>query len=250
LATKGDRQDLLAAKTRLLSPAKSRYFAADGGSTMGFLKGKLKLMPGNHDRFRPAFTFFPGGVAFDQVFAGHWTVGQSVQCLASLRKDDARLVVLAVDLTLAANDHDLTTMHFGCGHVYADRLQELERQTDEARKAGANVLWAVHFKPRSDDDDLRLFDDQRLIDSAFALGVDAILCGHTHSSEPLQVVDGVQIAVCGTTTQDFSPQGNYAHLLQIDIPKGGGAAVLDLERLKFDALSGFVPLRRETVRNL
>lgn len=244
LATTGDRADLETAKTRLVSPPKRRYIGADGGPTLGFLKKKLKLMPGNHDRFRRPPTFFPGGAVFDEVFADHWGAGQSVQRLADLRRGDARLVVLAADFTLATGAEApvaLPFMHFGSGAVYRDRLEELEARTAEAVRAGASVVWAVHFKPECDDENLKLWDDGELMKAAAAHGVAAVLCGHTHESRPLHRILGVEVAVCGTTTQDFSPDGNYLHLLAIDVPSGGGRATLDLQRLRYDDLTGFVP---------
>lgn len=245
LATTGARDDLFAAKSRLTAPAKRRYLTAGGKSTLGFMGKKLKLMPGNHDRFRRAPAFLPGGTAFDEIFAEHWNVGQSVQLLADMKKEGVRLAVLAADFTLAEDDFDTITrrfQHFGCGRVYDERLHELERRTRELRDQGAAVAWAVHFTPSSGDPNLALLEDELLMQAASDRGVSVVLCGHTHASKPLHEVGGVPVAVCGTTTQDHSPQGNFLHVLKIDLPSAGGAARLELERFRFDDLTGFVPV--------
>lgn len=241
LAATGSRPDLLAARARLTSPSKL-HTTKDGNPTLGFLGSRLKLMPGNHDRFRASPAFLPGGTEFDKLFAAHWSAGQSVQLLLDSQKNGARLAVIAADFTLAREDVFLLTdavRHFGKGRVYDDRLQELERLTREALAGGAAVVWAVHFKPECSERLLALEDDDLLLQAAADLGVSAILCGHTHSSTPLSDIGGVWVAACGTTTQSFSAEGNFAHLLRLTVPRGGGRAALELYRYKYSALLGF-----------
>lgn len=244
LASTGLRADMETARTRLASPAAGGgYLAEDGGPTLGFLGRKLKLMPGNHDRFSSTPLCAPGGAVFDDVFPEYWSEGQGARQLATRVKDGSSLALIAADFTLKPGEYDITMpfMHFGSGCVYEDRLRKLEALTRKAQRKGAAVLWAVHFSPDCGEESLRLYDEAKLIRAAQDLEVVAILCGHTHGSVTLRSVAGVRVSVCGSSAQDFVRGGNFIHRVEVHVPGAGRPASVLVRRLRYHRFHGFVP---------
>jgi 3',5'-cyclic AMP phosphodiesterase CpdA len=225
LATTGDGRDLRAARRFITRPATSGYLSRTNRPTLRATNKPVLLLPGNHDRF--GSFHFPGRTAFDTVFGRHWQAGQGAQVLWAHRRGGAELVLFGVDFSLRRSDGGsgfcgLPLGFLGQGRAYPRRLQALRQATQAARHQNPNVvgIWVMHFEPAAADPSLALLDDQRLAAVLRQEQVAAILCGHTHASNPNKHFAQTPVFVCGTTTQHASAHGNHFHLLDIDISAG------------------------------
>lgn len=81
---------------------------------------RLRLLPGNHDRFQDFFCT-PGGRAFDVAFEKYWRVSQGVQTQIVLSSLDGRdsLAVVSADCSLASTCDALPP---GVGHFAKERF--------------------------------------------------------------------------------------------------------------------------------
>jgi 3',5'-cyclic AMP phosphodiesterase CpdA len=227
LATTGDSGDLRAAHRFVIAPAVNGYLSGANRPTLQAAGKPVVLLPGNHDRFR-AF-HLPGGTAFDAAFGASWHARQSAQILWVKQREMATLVLIGVDFSLRRSDVGGPFQGFpllgflGQGRAYPRRIQALQQATQTARTQypGCTVLWVLHFEPDAANGNLALLDDQNL---AAALrqdeGIAAILCGHTHVSNPVKVFAGTPVYVCGTTTQHASVHGNGFHVLEVNMQVG------------------------------
>jgi hypothetical protein len=99
----------------------------------------------------------------------------------------------------------------------------------------------IHFEPEAQDSLLQLLDERHLAAALQQEPADAILCGHTHHSNPAKRFAGVPLFVCGTTTQHASPQGNTLHVLDVTVKSRSGPPQFSCRIFRYDpALGQFV----------
>ncbi len=250
LATTGERPDLREAYDFIdAPPAVGAPFTPNGKPTLRGAVTQLDLLPGNHDRYRSAYTFYlPGGKQFDRVFCPgamrgqpYWCQGQGYgQALTGAVAGKARLNVLKADFSLRSRDRG--KRHYGLpgwlgqGRVLKSILfgkpggpRGLVAETQMWRDYFIQQLnltpvniWAIHFDPFSTDELLKLLDSDLLVGAAKAAGVTAILCGHTHESKVKPLSDTTTVFACGTTTSAHSAQNDF-QILEIEVPDGGKA---------------------------
>ncbi|HKY42555.1 MAG TPA: metallophosphoesterase [Pyrinomonadaceae bacterium] len=217
----------------------------------------LCLLPGNHDRWVPHFKghrsairsvgYDPGGTDFHTIFTSFW--GPEDIRTTTIVKNNFKVVVVAADLSLRSA-RDALIWKFvnkhGQGRVYDDILEGLEKATlhslgtDEQTTA---VIWALHFPPFSPDigADLRIIDEQLLLDKAEELGVRVILAGHSHVANHY-TADPYQIEViCAGTLTEINPAKNQFFIIELEDLDGNFA--LQLENYEYDRL------RRRFFRN-
>lgn len=230
LACSGYRADLQAAHHMLTSQATHTWRTASGEPTLQFVQPLIRLLPGNHDRYRrQPLMFRPGGIVFDSVFANFWSVGQSAQALCYISRGSRTLLVLGADFSLRRGDKGerfwCIAGRYGQGKVYDDPIKELRSLTHLWRQHFANsgddrnaaILWAVHFDPFTTDATLQLLESGELARAAADDGIRAILCGHTHESKVKPLSQKTAVYACGSTTQSHSPQGNDCQIIQIEL---------------------------------
>ncbi len=221
LATTGGSKNLRTALAFLDRPVVSGYLDARGQPTLQATAKPIVLIPGNHDRFAPFH--FPGGTHFDRVFATYWGAGQGAQALWVRQRGGETLVLLGVDLSLRRHDMGSHPLGFlGRGRAYRKRLGQLCFLTRQTRSQyhGCAVLWVIHFEPDVQNPLVQLLDERHLSAALQQDPADAILCGHTHDSNPGKTFAGVPVFVCGTTTQHASIHGNTLHALDVTVQSG------------------------------
>jgi hypothetical protein len=273
IATTGDPADQLLARQLVLSPPEPGrgYVSVAGTPTLAAAGKPIVLLPGNHDRYGEHCQ--PGARTFDATFGTHWSAGQGAQLLwpATMAEVPAApVVMIGADFTLRPGARTLWPIvgRFGFGQAYPEVVEQLMELTREvsAMAPGTPILWSIHFDPgKPVSYFLRLLDAEHLSDvvpEALGLGVEAMLCGHTHAStlpgDPAgfpKAFFGMPVLVCGTTTQSHSAKRNYLHVLELDddtltlmafcydpawsAESGGSTA-----RFVADGVAGTVPLRR------
>jgi len=252
LATTGKENDLQKARSCVYGDAQGLWYI---GQPYGrpevtgrlALKGAAKdivLIPGNHDRFQstpfPPF-FLPGGALFDQHFPWNgrfgWK-GEKVQEWVSPRKEGMQLGLVSADLTLRElGDAENGLFGFrgslGQGKAYADIVDQMKKRTDDLRDEhpGIGLLWVVHFPPQYPkiDDFLRLLEDEALIKAAHERRISHILSGHTHfpCAYTATVSGGsrVEVLCAGTASQVVAPDGNFFHVLEIEVEEEGSTSI-------------------------
>jgi 3',5'-cyclic AMP phosphodiesterase CpdA len=245
LATTGKEQDLDQARSCIDGDASSNWYSSPSSgrpevASHWALKGAgrpILLLPGNHDRYKsvlPWPLFISGGTIFDEYFGHYWKVGQGVQGWVSPAKQGARLGLVSADLSLWKGDNKVGPIDsLGQGRAYADIIARLETLTGELRAEdpGLGLLWVVHFPPANPDIDnsLRLLDDEVLIKAAHEKRISHILSGHTHFPRDYIATspDGstVKVLCAGTATQEFAPDGNFIHEVEIEVGEEGITSV-------------------------
>jgi hypothetical protein len=247
LATTGKEEDLEQARSCIDGNAGAHWSSSHSSerprpevASHRALKGAgrpILLLPGNHDRYRsvlPWPLFKPGGTLFDEYFGHYWKVGQGVQGWVSPAKEGARLGLVSADLSLWKGDNTVGPIDsLGQGKAYADVIAGLETLTNELRDEdpGLGLLWVVHFPPANPDIDnsLGLLDGEVLIKAAHEKRISHILSGHTHFPRPYIATspDGstVKVLCAGTATQEFAPDGNFIHEVEIEVGGEGITSV-------------------------
>jgi 3',5'-cyclic AMP phosphodiesterase CpdA len=226
LAVSGDVADLNAAYQFYTAAAANPHVprTPSGEPTLVHLAqaDKVELLPGNHDRFRPANHLYrPGSRVFDRVFCPKtgkqfWCAGQGVASGVAVRRGNWVVHIVKADFTLRRRDRGRRFYWLpgwlGQGRVHQTVLDDLVSATAQARheirQKGCQpvTLWAIHFDPFTTDQTLLLLDSDKLAREATQRKVTAILCGHTHESKLKPMSDTTLVYTCGTTTQANSPQ--------------------------------------------
>ena len=187
----------------------------------------IHLMPGNHDRFTRWYQGYgPGGTLFDSVFQKYWDVGQGV---SSFVLGESLGIVMA-DLTLTSMLHSTAFAggFWGQGKAYVERIAFMKVQTAllRARQPNIAILWAVHFAPAFERlaENLRLIDDNRLIEAAEDSGIGHILCGHTHEQRRYSVGKNQPVTIfCGGAASQRGPYPNTLGLFEIEVEEASFA---------------------------
>src|SRR5215213_6115308 len=152
----------------------SRVLAHDGCTCSEPVS--LLLMPGNHDRLRPAnFTVFsPGGRQFDAILGGHWNSAPLQQHGPDVRelkidRGSLSVSVIAADFNLQHKKHrdGKWWNKYAQGRVYSGILYHMKQATAKVPEESV-VLWATHFPPSFPNipHAMKLIDDARLIEAA------------------------------------------------------------------------------------
>lgn len=155
----------------------------------------ISLVPGNHDRFQTLLNI-PGSVNFDSesIFEPDWRpyplVNNTLNALPyrkiqefTVNKAGTSLSFISVDFCLrSSRDGGFGHGYLDRGFVYKDILEELITKTVALKASNIAVIWVVHFPPSANRNSQYLRHQNSLIQAAFDIGIELILCGHTHRS--------------------------------------------------------------------
>lgn len=234
-------------------PAIGSYRTPAGKPTLAFAQkfNLIRLLAGNHDRYRSGFSFYlPGGTVFDSVFCpgagggnNYWCEKQGFTFARSWTKGRAALQIWMIDFSLRSLDRG--KRHYGLpgwlgqGRVLRESLygpegtpaaptpaslvsQTLSRyQKAIGQGLAPIVIWAMHFDPFSTDALLQLLNSDLLIAATRKAGVSAILCGHTHESKVKPLSPTTAVFACGTTSASGDEPNNDFQVLEIEVPDTG-----------------------------
>lgn len=247
LATTGITADIRVAEQFIKEPAAAAHLTANRTPTISSFGLPVHLFAGNHDRyvnnaakpFSNYFDFvFSDYMNLKSEFIGSWVSEKDGRHLAFVHADFSLQMRLAASFPRGA-------MAYGQGRVYVDVLDDLRNETIAIRQGikGVHVIWMVHFAPYECGPALRLHDHQRLIDASRALGIEVILCGHTH--EALAKSSASQIIYCaGSSCCVDNVGGCMVHVIDFDVN-----ASLNVTRSTFvwdENNDEFVFLRRDS----
>ena len=265
MAATGNKADLQAAHNFInLPPRLGSWLTMAEEPTLEFGAGHIKLLPGNHDRYRKASR--PGGTEFDKLFRAaprhYWRHKQGFALVHTLKRGNAMVQIWAMDFTLRRGDpgvmHYFHPGKYGQGRVQRDILYGakgspakpdatslVQQSIDERVKAKKNkrelvTIWAMHFDPTSTDPDLQLLDSRELIEATERAGVSAILCGHTHESKVKALTSTTTVFACGSTAQANNEQNDF-QVLGIDVPGAGGPATFRVTWYRYGAIRPHAP---------
>lgn len=186
LATTGLTIDVAVAEKFIKAPALSSFVSDGRLPTLAAANVPIRIFAGNHDRYVNN-RGKPFSNHFDFVFEDYMNKKREYIGSWVDEKEGARLAFVHADFTLrtrAEAKFPSPIYAYGQGRVYEDVLDDLRAETFAIRNdcGDVPVVWMVHFAPYECGSQLELIDHQRLINAANALGVLAILCGHTHES--------------------------------------------------------------------
>lgn len=193
------------------------------------------LMPGNHDRYKIAFT--PGGKEFESVFGNDWQAGQNfvVQHAGEkvrgvcLEKNGKSLYILCADFTLqSVVDASVkgvpsnSLSYIGQGCVTQKVLDNLVGETNKIKALSADnvVIWATHFPPQYPeiDERLELTDGKKLSEAAKSSGVFLLISGHTHEDRCYEA-NSIPVICTGTACAYGKNENLSFSVIEISINK-------------------------------
>lgn len=253
LAATGDRGDLTAAR-RFFEERPATYWESDSGfPCIGQTSPIAVVLPGNHDRYDGALAF-PGGREFEDVFAAKWQPTGASNCvtLRSLPSpEDGDLLIASLDCSLReVGDGSPPRLYgyIGTGRVYADVVEDLIVQVAEARQVSnvCGVVVALHFPPSypSVDSKLKLHNEGPLLEALEALGVSAVLAGHTHKQASYLLDSGVLVNCVGSATQADRESRYHFAVCSLDVDNGRVTSKkivnFDFDESIFDYIEGDV----------
>ena len=213
LAATGLRSHLQVARGFIEGTASLPIEAQHHVAHCGVPSRKIFLMPGNHDRFKPAHPITkriaealePGGVEFDVVFGDFWPSSADTVAKCKIgdceRKVVARclpgkpgLCVVAADFCLRHEDDaegiwNLRPFAYaGQGRVYKEVLDAIvdTTKTFQSQQPPTAVIWMIHFPPllptelATLEQWKRLIGAKHVIKAAKDAQVGLILAGHIH----------------------------------------------------------------------
>lgn len=191
----------------------------------------IVIVPGNHDRFCNV-AGWPGNL-FYSYFSSYWTVGVGeIQCHLLPNKESPTLAIICGDFSLDKISHSSSILlgsHFGQGKVYKHKLQKLIKETKRITTSypACAIIWMIHFAPQFEKHyelkiQMQLLDSKNLIEEAEKLGIEYILCGHTHLHKDYRIGNNnkVRIYCAGTSTCIGSDIDTTIHLLNIEVENG------------------------------
>lgn len=186
LATTGTKKDLRVAKDFIEAPG-SKYLTGSDGPTLGPSGLPVLLLPGNHDRYVDEGGD-AGGRHFDGAFKGHWGKTHPYVDHHIIERNGSVVAFIQADFCLRSNRDCDSPSYFhkwGQGYVHSDILRDLVDLTTDIRRVHrqACIIWVIHFTPiDACDKFLRLIRYKRLLRAADRAKVNAILCGHLHTT--------------------------------------------------------------------
>ncbi|WP_439407923.1 metallophosphoesterase family protein [Bradyrhizobium sp. DASA03076] len=231
VADDGIQRNLDAAYGYVTTPAADSWFTTPFAPTLNAKSGRAPpfvIMPGNHDRFRPAGRT-PGGTAFDNTFSEYWQTGLGgVQSYRFEKEEgDTTVILLAADFCLKKLSD--ATVYLGQGYAYEDVITSLEVQTQMIRSAEpkAGVIWLSHFPPLLDvDHGLMLRHSERLLLAARRNGIRFIISGHLHRNQMNSYSD-VDVICTGTASCMGAGElhGYWMQRLDVDVGPTGEVSI-------------------------
>lgn len=245
LATTGNEFDLLTAKNYFLGNIPGSWRAGMMFQSSVISADLLTIsIPGNHDRYKPFFR--PGGKNYERVFGDDWSLTDSQPKLkvydgpideirySRLRKRDETIYVFSIDFALKRlSDAVGVKGLLGQGKAYKEIISSLMNETAKCKAdtSGSDaIIWMVHF-PTSDagegvpqNSDLRLIDEEYLVEAAQECGVPIILAGHVHKQCDYSLLEQnwfPRIFCAGTACSiDADEEGNKFQQLDIHVENG------------------------------
>ena len=178
------------------------------------------LLPGNHDRYEFDVFAYPASIEFDNVFHQYWERNKKVQVFHLPRTTAPLLSVICSDFTLKNKSDSMYVFgRYGQGKVYPEILDELENATKNEKINGLPVLWMIHFSPeiRTRPSKLlkkmksqleMLIDAEKFLERANDLGVEFILCGHTHKKSLFHAIKFPSVEIHCSGTSGCTRRGN------------------------------------------
>lgn len=216
------------------------WITDDNTPTISFFEKPVILMPGNHDRFHNELGR-PGCTLFDKHFADYWPVAHGGVWRYTLRKNGSSLGVVVGDFSLfSIGNSSIAAGHFGQGMV-DHRINAMKAETERIKEDGAQaVIWMIHFVPEIDNDDakfnngrigsyklkrMNLIGCDKLSSAAKAVGVNHVLCGHTHIKSQYRTIANNDLSVfcagTSTCTAGIGKEDTMIHLRKIEINSRG-----------------------------
>jgi 3',5'-cyclic AMP phosphodiesterase CpdA len=220
LATTGLTIDVAVAEKFVKEPAASGFISASRFPTIASLNLPIHLFAGNHDRYTNILAK-PYSNHFDFVFEDYMNRKSEFVGSWVSQKGGKQLAFVHADFTLRTRMEATSPQlknAFGQGRVYDDILSDLRDESFSIRRdfSGADLIWMVHFAPYETDASIRFIDHQKLIDAANALGVRAIICGHTHEALAKELAS--QTIYCGGSSCCIENVGGcMVHVLDFDL---------------------------------
>lgn len=222
LATTGRDVDLAEAKQYVESPVASAFLDRDGRPTLAAAGRRIFLMPGNHDRYR-GIVPKPNSGNFENYFPNSFPTARRVHSLTRKKSGSPiRFGVVLGDFSLRkASDATNLRRVWGTGHAYGDIISDMIAESSALRRqhAGIYLMWAIHFAPFACGDDLEFVNGSNVIAAAKNIGVEFILCGHTHKKEKV-TINGVTIYCAGASCAMDCEGNHMAHILDIIVDGG------------------------------
>lgn len=222
LSTTGIPSDVGVAEQFIKEPAASGILSANRFPTIASLGLPIHIFAGNHDRYINV-RGRPFSNLFDFAFEEYMDKATSVVGSWVSTKQGEQLGFVHGDFTLRTTmeaSFPTTKNAFGQGRVYDDVLADMRDASFAIRKnyPEAPIIWMVHFAPYECGTSLRLIDHQRLLDAAQAIGVSAIICGHTHHAMSKTVMS--QTIYCGGSSCCVDNVGGcMVHVIDFEVDK-------------------------------
>ena len=218
------------------------------------------MMPGNHDRYCSGPNWLaPGNKSYENHFEPNWSLSSQqnelrVHLVGALglikriefNKNNESALLYCIDFSLRKKgdcEDNKIKGFFGQGFAYQDILEELKKDIAAPEHKGKLIIWAIHFSPNSEDELLKLYNADEMMQVASELNVSMILCGHVHDQKSYQInINGKNIRVfCAGTvcSVETDGDGNSFWDIEFDV-KDGEIITLREQELKFDQDLGFL----------
>ena len=248
IATTGLTEDLKIGHAYSTNQPKEAYFDVDGNATVWSGRFPILLMPGNHDRYKNN-DGEPNCRTFDLLFTGHWgPKDPNIATIILKRPQSVTLAIIAADFTLRT-DADASPprrwMRYGQGYAYDDVVERLILKTSELRDrfSDIGIIWAIHFPPTKECSGfcgyLELRYHNRVIGAAYKSKISIILAGHIHDRKLIRL-GGLDIVCAGSACVFEEKQGNWLHLMEIEIKNGAAQLIQKTDYQWSDADGDFV----------
>jgi predicted phosphodiesterase len=220
IATIGTQGSIEAAYEFVAAPYRTAYLTAKQAPTLGGIKNRIFLLPGNHDRYQNLLGA-TGGRHFDEAFKKYWPQNDSVSSRV-LGKNGDIVALIAGDFSLQSDDDAYGLNRLGRGKAYQGVIDKMVAKTIELREkyAGAVLIWVVHFPPAQvQDAKLLLIDDHLLEGAAIKTDISLILAGHLHQNRVMQTQYGTPILAAGSFCSYDGDGNNWTHVINLEISK-------------------------------
>lgn len=235
VSTTGTIEDLREARNYLSTSTSSGWTSPLRKPVLGIPRGSLLVIPGNHDRYRGRL-LKPNNKEFDNVFSSQWSPVSScgrVVCGVHSTSSGEKLVIASADFSLMKCRDGWPpkwTGHVGTGRVYPAILKNLCAASKAAclENNTSALVWVIHFPPgfQGVPPELRLLDEEILLQAAEEVGVRIIFSGHTHQARRYTV--GSVVVNCAGSLLESSADDNWGFsICRLEIKTGS------MQRLAF-----------------